>query len=168
LGFVANPQWVDIFAIPKHWITGFLADGLLASLGGEGHAETPDFSPFIAIISTGAALVGMVAALGLYLRRRWRPEPLELLGPVHTLLAQRYYIDHLYEGLLVRRGFYRIFAGISDWIDRRIVDGIVDLVGWFFRNIGSAIGRFQTGQVQVYGTAVAFGILLIILAFLLT
>ena len=168
LGFVANPQWVDIFAIPKHWVTGFLADGLLASLGGEGHAETADFSPFIAIVSTGAALVGMVAALGLYLRRRRRAEPLELLGPVHTLLAQRYYIDHLYEGLLVRRGFYRIFAGIADWIDRRIVDGIVDLVGWFFRNIGSAIGRLQTGQVQVYGTVVAFGILLIILAFLLT
>ena len=67
----------------------------------------------------------------------------------------------------MRHGFYRIFAGTLNWLDRRIVDGLVDLVGWFFRNIGSAIGRLQSGHVQAYGTVVAFGVLLIILVFLL-
>ena len=46
-------------------------------------------------------------------------------------------------------------------------DGTVDLVGWFFGNIGSAVARLQTGQTQAYATAVAFGALLIILVFLL-
>ena len=54
-----------------------------------------------------------------------------------------------------------------DWMDRNLVDGVVDLVGWFFRNIGTAIGKFQTGQVQAYATGVAFGVLAIILAMLL-
>ena len=76
-------------------------------------------------------------------------------------------IDHLYEGLIGRRSFYRVFAVLTNWLDRRLVDGIVDLVGWFFRNIGSAVARLQTGQTQAYATAVALGSLLIILGFLL-
>ena len=94
-------------------------------------------------------------------------DPLRILGPVHALLTQKYYVDALYENLIVRRSFYRVFAALANWLDRRLVDGIVDLVGWFFRNIGSAVARLQTGQVQAYGTAIAFGSLLIILGFLL-
>ena len=28
LGYLANPQWIEEIGIPKHWITGFLGDGL--------------------------------------------------------------------------------------------------------------------------------------------
>ena len=82
-------------------------------------------------------------------------------------MTQKYYVDVLYENLIVRRSFYRVFAALTNWLDRRLVDGIVDLVGWFFRSIGSAVARLQTGQVQAYGTAIALGSLLIILGFLL-
>jgi len=69
--------------------------------------------------------------------------------------------------VIVRKGFYRVFAGTLDWIERNLVDGTVDLIGWFFRNIGTAIGKMQTGQVQTYATGIAFGTLAIILALLL-
>ena len=168
VGFVINPQWINFLGVPVHWVTGFVADGLLVATGGEGHAELPDFSWPMAGISTVAAVGGALLGLAVYgLRRDQSREPLRLLGPVHTLLSQKYYIDHLYEGLIVRRSFYRVFAGLTNWLDRRLVDGIVDLVGWFFRNIGSAVARLQTGQTQVYATAVALGSLLIILGFLL-
>ena len=86
---------------------------------------------------------------------------------MHTLLSQKYYMDVLYEDLVVRKGFYKVIAGTTDWIDSNIVDRAVDTIGWFFRNIGTAIGKFQTGQVQTYATGVAFGVMAIILAFLL-
>ncbi len=168
IGFVINPQWVSFLGVPVHWVTGFVADGLLAATGGEGHAELPEFSWAMAGISTAAAVGGAVAGLAVYgLRRDQTREPLRILGPVHTLLSQKYYVDALYEGLIVRRSFYRVFAALANWIDRRIVDGTVDFVGWFFRNIGSAVARIQTGQVQAYATAAALGSLLIILGFLL-
>lgn len=168
LGYLANPQWEEEIGIAKHWITGFLGDGLLASLGGTGHAATLDFSRWIATFSTIAAVAGGGAALALYARRRaQRSDPLRTLGPVHTLLSEKYYVDALYENVVVRRGFYRIFAGTVDWLERNLVDGTVDLIGWFFRNIGTALGRLQTGQVQTYGAVIAFGTLIIILAFLL-
>ena len=167
-GYVINPQWIDFLGVPVHWVTGFVADGLLAATGGEGHAELPKFNWTIAGISTGAAVGGAALGLAVYgLRRDSSREPLRALGPVYTLLTEKYYVDALYEGLIVRRSFYRVFAGLTNWLDRRIVDGFVDFVGWFFRNIGSAVGRLQTGQAQAYATVVALGSLLIILGFLL-
>ena len=168
VGYVINPQWVGFLGVPIHWVTGLVADGLLAATGGEGHAELPDFSWPMAGISTGAAVGGALAGLAVYgLRRDQALEPLRILGPLYTLLSQKYYVDALYENLIVRRSFYRIFAAFANWLDRRFVDGIVDFVGWFFRNMGSAVARLQTGQVQAYGTAIALGSLLIILGFLL-
>ncbi|MYC38248.1 MAG: NADH-quinone oxidoreductase subunit L [Chloroflexi bacterium] len=168
IGYVINPQWINFLTVPVHWVTGFVADGLHVSTGGEGHAELPKFNWAIAGISTAAAVGGSLLGLLVYgLRRDRSREPLQLLGPVYTLLSQKYYVDALYEGIIVRRSFYRVVAGLTNWLDRRIVDGFVDLVGWLFRNIGSAIGRLQTGQAQTYATVVALGSLLIVLGFLL-
>ena len=168
LGYLANPQWTEEIGIPRHWITGFLGDGLLAALDIHEHAHTLDFSRWMAIISTVAALSGIGIALLIYARRRGQgKDPLEKAGAVHTLISQKYYMDTLYEDVVVRKGFHRIFAGLLDWLDRNLVDGVADLIGWFFRNIGTAIGKFRTGQVQAYATGVAFGVLAIILALLL-
>ena len=168
VGYLANPQWTEEIGIPRHWITGFLGDGLQAARDIHEHAGTLDFSRWMATVSTVAALSGIGLAVLLYQRRRdQRTDLVERVKPVHTLLSQKYYMDSLYENLIVRKGFYKIVAGFTDWIDRNLVDGIVDLIGWFFRNIGTAIGKFQTGQVQAYATGIAFGVLAIILALLL-
>ena len=168
IGYIANPQWVDEFGIPQHWITGFLAEGLADAVGGVGHHETLEFSWSMALVSTLAALSGIAMAGSLYMRRKdQETDPLERVKPAHTLLSQKYYLDTLYEDAIVRKWFHRVFAGTLDWIERNLVDGTVDFVGWFFRNIGMAIGKFQTGQVQTYATGIAFGVLAIILALLL-
>ncbi|MCI0845533.1 MAG: NADH-quinone oxidoreductase subunit L [Chloroflexi bacterium] len=172
-GYLVNPQWVKEFGIPGHWISEFLLTGVEhAAPVLADRIELHDFSRWIATISTVVAVAGLGLGALLYWRRQDgrqvpRRDPLEAAGPVHTLLSQKYYIDALYEGALVRRAFYRIIAGTLDWIDRNLVDGTVDAVGWIFRNIGSVIGRLQTGQVQAYGTAIALGSLLILLGLLL-
>jgi NADH-quinone oxidoreductase subunit L len=172
-GYLANLQWGDIPGIPGHWITKFLRSGLEEAVPSLAHAlEPPEFIWGLAAVSTGVALLGMALAAALYLRRQRRTgqefrEPLKALGPIHTLLSQKYYIDALYEDVAVRWVFHRLFVGTVDWLDRNLVDGVVDTIGWTFRNIGWAIGRVQTGQVQTYGAAVVFGSLLIMLWFLL-
>ena len=173
-GFLVNPQWIDLIGIPKHWITEFLLGGLehnLLPLGVELHA--PDFSPMMALASTAIALAGLGLAWLLY--RSWtkqgvdQKEPLRMAGPVHRLLSEKYYMDALYEGAVVRRFFYRGFAGTLDWLDRNLVDGVVDLFGWIFRNFGPLVlSRIQTGQVQTYGAVVVLGGLAILVGFLLT
>ena len=168
IGYLANPQWTEEIGIPRHWISGFLGDGLSAARGAAGHAETLDFSRWMATVSTVAALSGIGLAVLVYLRRRdQREDPLSKVKPVYKLLSEKYFMDTLYENVIVRKGFYKYFAGILDWIDANLVDGIVDRIGWFFQNIGTAIGKLQSGHVQGYATGIAFGVLAIILAFLL-
>jgi len=173
-GYLANPQWVKEIGIPAHWISEFLLTGVEdAAPALMGQIELHDFSRWMATVSTVVAVAGLSLGVLLYRRRREdqrepQRDPLEAAGPIHTLLSQKYYVDALYEGAVVRLAFYRIIAAGLDWLDRNLVDGTVDAVGWIFRNIGSVIGRLQTGQVQAYGTVIALGSLLILLGLLLS
>jgi NADH:ubiquinone oxidoreductase subunit 5 (subunit L)/multisubunit Na+/H+ antiporter MnhA subunit len=160
-GYVANPQG-EFLSIPKHWITQFLVPPLADHVAGE------DFSVVMALVSTGVALAGVALATVLYLGQRGpQREPLETIKPAHTLLAQKYYVDELYENLVVRKGFYRILAGTIDWLDRNLVDWLVDSLGWVVRSIGRPLAWFQTGQVQGYGMVIALGTMLIIVGYLI-
>ena len=164
-GWLANPIGVPsiLGLIPSHWLTEYFASGLR-----DGH-HAPPFNITVAAISNGVALAGIGLAVLAY---AW-PRPftaVDLLtkaGPVHTLLAQRYYLDHLYEGLIVGRLFYRVVVAVTDWFDRNIVDGIVGLVGWISRNIGSLIALAQNGQVQTYPLVAAAGGVVIIVLYLI-
>jgi len=169
-GYLANPQWEQEIGIPRHWITEFLLTGLENTVPVlAGHMEIHGFSRWLATVSTIGAVTGIALAASLYMRREaGGRDPLEAAGRVHTVVAQKYYVDALYEDAVVRNAFYRILAGTVDWLDRNIVDGVVDTLGWIFRNAGPVIGRLQTGQVQSYGGVIVFGSLLIILGFLLS
>ena len=171
LGFISNPQWIDVLGIPKHWITEFFEHGVAPVLSPAApHLVLPKFNLPIAAISTVIALVGIGLATRLYLRRPGNDrDPLEAAGPLHSLLAEKYYIDALYEDAVVRRAFYRVFAGTIDWLDNNVVDRAVNVVGTVFRNVGRIfLAPLQTGEVQAYGLAVALGTLIILLGFLLT
>ena len=164
-GWLSNPIGVESIAgvIPSHWLTLYLKEGLP-----DGHYP-PDFSILMAVISNLAGGVGIgLAALAYAWPRPFAGlDPLLRAGPVHTLLAQRYYFDQLYEGIAVNRVFYRIVAAITDWFDRNIVDGIVGLTGWISRNIGGLLALAQNGQVQTYPLVAAVGIIIIIVLYIL-
>ena len=170
-GYLANPQWDKEIGIPGHWINEFLLEGLEHSVPElAGHFEVHDFSRWMAVISTGAA-VGGLAVAGTALRAAAGRQQGAAVGNqtgAHLAYAEILRGRSLYEGVVVRRGFYRAFAGAIDWLDRNVVDAAVDSLGWISRTAGAAIGRLQTGQVQVYGSFVLLGTLAIILAFYLT
>ena len=149
--------------IPSHWLTEYLASGLQ-----DGH-HAPPFSIAMAVISNVVALAGIGLAVLVYAwpRAFTSLDPLTRGGVVHTLLAQRYYFDDLYEGLIANRIFYRITVAATDWIDRNIVDGIVGLLGWISRNVGGLIALAQNGQVQTYPLAAATGGLVILILHLI-
>ncbi len=168
VGYLVNPQWVEsVLLIPKHWFTEYVSEALVF-----GHSALPGFDWGMAIISTAAALAGIGVASLLYLRSGTDTaaeltEPLEKAGPLHKLITQKYYMDALYETLVVRRGFYGVLAAAADWVDREVVDRLVDLVGSVTRNSGRAAAQFQTGQVQFYGTFLLLGAIIIVVGYLI-
>ena len=159
-GVFANPQ-VDFLGPPAHWISNFL--GVEA-----------DINISLASVSVGVALLGIGVATAIHLLPGMSLEKVlrkiglgRPLRGLHTLLSEKYYMDHVYEGQIASRGVYRIIAGSLDWFDRRIVDNVAEFVGWFSRNIGKAISVLQTGQVQGYAVAISLGVFLIIGAYLI-
>ncbi len=154
------------------------------------HAEAVPFNFTVAAISTVLAVAGLL--LGWLLYRNYRPgqvEPFQVvLGPVFTLLRNKYYIDELYQQVIIRPVVWLSnFCFNID--DRWIIDPFVDLVGaagrvasdivrvldsvvvdrWFvegtaqlFNAAGRGLRYSETGRVQNYLLVVAVTILLLL------
>ena len=161
-GYLANPLGFSggFLGIDSHWFSNFVVPPSLH--------ELEEFLLPLAVVSVAVAAVGIGIATALYLKPK---VSLDRIGrpfrPAHGVLSEKYYIDHLYERQLVSRFFYTGISGSMDWFDRRIVDNVAELTGWFSRNIGKAISVVQTGQVQVYGVVLSLGVAVIVVAYVI-
>ena len=120
----------------------------------------------LAIISTAIAACGIIAAYAVYSRRQPSAEAVAALSPrLHGLLYRKYYVDEL-----VNYGIVGVTKGVALvlWaIDAKIVDGIVNLIGWIVRAASSLTRRIQTGQVQNYLFLIAAGAVVSVGAFVI-
>jgi len=111
-------------------------------------------------------VAGIATAWAVYGRKLLSAERLTI-KPVYQLVTRRYYMDDLYEVVFTGRVFYRVGCGTLDWLDRNLVDGVVDTVGWFGRNLGRAVAQIQTGQAQTYGVVFSIGVVLAAVGYIL-
>jgi NADH-quinone oxidoreductase subunit L len=136
-----------------------------------GHAVEVGAPAFwgLAALSVLVALVGFALAYLLHARRpelavAWRTR----LGPIHTLVEHKYYIDELYDRVLVRPGF--ALARLLDRvIEPQVIDGAVNGVADFVMSQGQEFRTYQTGRVRSYGVVMlggALGVVVIVAAFL--
>jgi len=133
--------------------------GVRLALGGaEGHEETP---AWLAPLSVGLALVGFALAWAMYQRRAIDPASIAaVLAPIDYLARRRYGLDALYAGLY--RGFILGLSRLVGWIDRYLVDGVLNVLTALTLRGGDALRRIQSGRAQDYVYGVAFGLLLLI------
>ena len=126
-------------------------------------ATPPAFHWDLAIQGTVAAAIGIVvAALGHLGKRSDGPQPERFLGPLETLFANRMYIDQLYSVAIVKP--LEVIAAIAAFLDRNLIDGLVDLVARLPLGLGAVVRQLQSGLVQRYALAGVIGTLLIVLA----
>ena len=159
-GFLVNPV-IDLGIIPSHWLAHFLDYNPAV------HVEAEKFNITIALVSSVVAIAGIALAYLMYARRVVSAEGMgRALGPVYTLLHRKYFMDELYEDIIVRRVFYGWIAYALDWVDKSVVDKVVNFCGWLGANTGTALRQIQTGQLQAYGMGISVGILIIFGIFL--
>lgn len=68
--------------------------------------------------------------------------------PLTNFSYRKWYFDELYNATFVR--FFMILTVIQTWIDKWLVDGLVNLAGFFTTWLGKKIKAYQTGRVQNY------------------
>ncbi len=119
-------------------------------------AEAIHHAPFVtgvAVMSTLLALAGVGLAYAVYQAKTISADSLQKIwGPVHTLVARKYYMDDLYEGLIVREGLYNFTTRIGQWVDTNIIDGAVNGAAAVTRRAGDSLRWVQSGSFQAYGT----------------
>ncbi len=119
------------------------------------------FSWWIAILSSALAIAGIALAYAIYEAKAISAESLRrAFGPVHTLVARKYYMDELYEGVIVRQGLYRYGTAAAEWFDTNVIDAAVNGSAWTTRRASDALRWVQSGSFQAYGTVGFAGVAL--------
>ncbi len=117
------------------------------------------FKWWIAVGSVVVGLAGLFVAWLVYGARVVRPEQVrEVAGPLAEVLEKKYYVDALYEDVIVKRVILGGGAYLLDWWDRYVVDGVVNGVAVVTRWGAEQLRVVQSGQAQVYGAAIFVGV----------
>ena len=153
------------------------------------------FNPTVAAFAVGLGLVGFILGRLAY---RSAPlgatDPARRLGPVSTLLAEKYYLDRLWTDLITRTlvrdkgaaavmvvndrvidatvdavgaGTVRAGRATYDTLDQRGIDGIVHGLAGGTRRLGAGLRLTQSGSVQRYAAAMLAGIVVLALVVVL-
>jgi NADH-quinone oxidoreductase subunit L len=135
--------------------TGFLVPvfGAKSAAGGSGRLELA-----LSAIAVGAALVGWLAAYLFYRENSTVPARLAAALPwSYKLVANKYYVDEIYEATLVRPllGFSKYFLG---WV---VEIGVLGGIAWLLDGIATFAGmilqRWQSGNLRSYAAWLAAG-----------
>ncbi len=114
---------------------------------------------FVALLSIVLAVVGILAAAAVYLKRRLPADTFELRP-----FAEGWWIDSTFARLVAGPGTALFNA--AAWFDRTVIDGAVNGVAASVRAGGSALRVLQTGLVRSYALAILGGGVLLLAWFL--
>jgi NADH-quinone oxidoreductase subunit L len=130
---------------------------------GTGSPEAHHVPGWLTGLSLALAASGIGLALATYQFGVVGPAALSrAFGPLDRLARQGYGIDAAFTGLY-RVALLGLSRGIG-WIDRYLVDGVLNAVSVTTLGAGDRLRRIQSGQVQDYVYGVAFGLIALIVA----
>ncbi len=153
--------WVGIPLIAGANVFG---DFLAPVFGGhvEAHHEVV-FEILMMVFSLAIAFISIYAAYNLYvLKNDGDSAYVELWPGIHRLLVNKYYVDEIYDALIVQPVKR---ASIWCWIvfEDGLVDAAVNGAGFFVRSLGGVLRHLQTGYVKSYAVSMLVGALVILL-----
>jgi NADH-quinone oxidoreductase subunit L len=147
-------------AIPL-WILAILALALGIGFAFR-HPRVEFESPgFITPLAIAVALAGILLAWLTYQRRIVDAQKLsDAFALIRDAALRRFWLDDLFAGIY--RGVILGFSRIIGWIDRYIVDGIVNVLSAWTLEFGDRLRGIQSGLPQDYVYAIAIGVLLLV------
>jgi NADH-quinone oxidoreductase subunit L len=150
-GFLGIPAAIMPHA---HWLEGFLRPVVGESTVRELSAGT---EWGLMATSVVLALIGTFAAVGRFSKK---PDLAEPTG-FGKVLANKWYVDEFYNALVVRP--LDLLAQFLVFIDKNIIDGIVNGVGRLIQYSSRQLRLLQSGQVGGYVLLMVVGIIVLFL-----
>jgi NADH-quinone oxidoreductase subunit L len=159
-GFVGMPE---LFGAPHklgEYLSPILAD-LPANLN-EKHALSHGLELSLMATSAILAVIVMIIAGRKYSRKTAEGMEDEQQGAATRVLAHKYYVDELYDTIIVKPLFY-LSKVFDRFVDRRFIDGIVNGAGRLVNWGGQYIRLVQTGNIGFYIFAMVISIIILLL-----
>ena len=154
VGFVGFP--------PEHGVYHRFVEPVFAAAKGAVPHAAPVGEVPMAIISLAIAVTGVLVATRFYV---WRPDTptrmVERYPKAYRVLLNKYYVDELYDALLVepiRRGSFWLWRTFDDLV----IDGSVNGVAAVVRMGSLVLRRVQTGYVTNYVLSFIVGVVAIL------
>ena len=119
--------------------------------------ETINWSAVLLLMSS--SLLGLVIGSAIYLHKAWSRSLRLPWRFVQDLLGYDFYIDRLYRLTVVAA--VTLMSKISAWIDRYVVDGLVNLVGFATIFSGQSLKYSSSGQSQLHMLTILLGVSLL-------
>jgi NADH-quinone oxidoreductase subunit L len=114
-------------------------------------------------VSTVAAIGGIGIAVFFFLmKKRAADEMAERFAGVHRVLANKYYVDEIYDTALIQPVRIVSEEGLWKGVDAGVIDRAVNGVGEIVGGSSEVLRRIQTGSVRVYAASVFLGVVLIL------
>ncbi len=115
-----------------------------------------EVSQDMALLLTWSSLLGAAVGTLLYVNRMVENPAGLIKKPVQNLLAYDFYTPKLYRNTFVLG--VDVLSRMTDWLDRYVVDGLVNAVGLASLFSGETLKYGNTGQLQFYVLTIALGI----------
>lgn len=114
-------------------------------------------------ISILAAALGIGTASYFYVMSPDMPKRLtERYKQIHTVLWNKYFVDELYDAIIVRPTKWVASTILVGFTDAKIIEGIVNGVPSLIQSFGMKLRKLQTGYLQHYGIVLIFGLFVLI------
>jgi NADH-quinone oxidoreductase subunit L len=126
------------------------------------HGDPEFVSPsWLTPAAVSAALAGIALAWLTYQRRTINASTLaSLFGPIRRAALAKFWIDDFFEGVVATATL--AFSSLIGWIDRYLVDGVLNVVSAWTVTTGDEMRSIQTGRAQDYVYGLAVGLLLLL------
>ncbi len=159
-GWISIPHFLGHPLHLPNWLEGYF-EGFFPSVGSA--TEEASLEWLLSGITSGAALLAMI--FGFLLFSRWLKGASALgkkMQPLALPLQKKYYLDEIYDVLIIKPLNWFSRQLLWKTMDVRIVDGLVNAVGRGARGLGSLLLQTQTGLAQTYLLAMLLGMLVLV------
>jgi len=118
--------------------------------------------PLLETIGLSAGMIGIVGAVGFYMTGKDRLAFVkQMLAPVYDLLFNKYYVDEIYDFLIVKP-----VRGTGAFLEKRAeklgIDFVIDQVGVQIYEMSHLISTWQSGKVRIYAFNMIVGVVVIL------
>jgi NADH-quinone oxidoreductase subunit L len=145
-------------------LTGFIPFGEYIS--SDKTALESHFDPMFSIAPVAFGVIGILLAMWMYKKESLKAEKIsQSLGGLYKAAYKKFYIDEIYL-FITQKIIFNLIGRPAAWIDRNIVDGLMNGIANTTASVSGLIKGIQSGKVQSYAIYFFGGIVALAIVFL--